>query len=132
MFPTMMWQGWHMFRALKHTKDLFLEKDFYCSISFGNVYTGYTYWCWCSSIFFSLIELHLRLYTFGIWGRRLWQNGKLFENNLKRIAVILYNVHNEYPWDNFVPEVCGLSPQLSIIVRWTNTKREKQTFFLQS
>jgi hypothetical protein len=45
MFFTMMRQGQHMFWALKRTKDLFLEKDFNCSISFGNVYKGYTYCC---------------------------------------------------------------------------------------
>ena len=30
-----------------HRIDLFLGKDFYCSISFGNVYIGYTYCYWC-------------------------------------------------------------------------------------
>jgi len=32
--------------------DLFLEKDFYCSISFGNVFIGYTFWCWYPCIYF--------------------------------------------------------------------------------
>ncbi len=58
MFASMMRQGWHMLQALKCTKDLFLEKDFYYSISFGNVYIGYTCCCWCPSIYFVWLTLH--------------------------------------------------------------------------
>jgi len=50
MFPIMIWQGpcWGPWSTLRNC----LKMDFYCTISFGNVYKGYTYCCWYPSTYF--------------------------------------------------------------------------------
>ncbi len=78
MFPTMLRQGWHMLRALKHTYDLFLEKNCYCNISFGNVYTVYTYCCWCPSIYFVWLNFIWNCLLLEFEAMTKW---KLFQNN---------------------------------------------------
>jgi len=80
----MMQQGWHMLWALKHTYDLFFEKDLYWSISFGNVYIGYTYCCYWPSIYF-------------VWLNFIW----LF-------TLLEFEVQGYYNMENFLKTILKL------------------------